>query len=612
MTDGGLKEAVRKIILEDVFRPLHLKGEWKVLVVDELGKKLCSSCLKMNDMMDNGITIIEDLKKARQPLLYLEALYLVRPSKDNIDRIKKDFSQDDSSSRLYKTGHLFFTDIISDDFLIDIAKSMMAPYVKTVKEVNIAFLPIEGRVFCLDNPNAYKMWYGNEKDGEEADRRMEEIAEQLVTVCATLDEYPRVRICKSNLKCVETLAQKVQSKLEIYKEEGIITPNSAGRSQLIILDRGFDMISPFLHELTLQAMAYDLLAPDKIDPEKNTYKFDSGSGSFDECKKEVILDPSNELWVTLRHQHISDVVKNVQKLKSDLTIKYQDLVGGQGNKNMTDMKNIIKKMPKYKKEMANHATFFTLAEDCMNAYGKVENVVKLEQDMATGTDALGRPIGDHMKSCVTVFVPPDNGPMYSPYQKLRILILYVLNRKGINRTLTKEHLTRLILKAGIQSEEKTIHNLSSLGLDVFNTPNFVPRKFPPRRERPEVGLYETSRWTPVVKDIMESLVLDRALDANHYPFFNNDERGANDVEAGGVTSVRGYGKKQGGVITGKTTGPKLIIYVMGSISYSEMRCSHEVSSTQTRSGWEVVIGSDMILTPEHYLRELMHLNSPES
>ena len=35
-----------------------------------------------------------------------------------------------------------------------------------------------------------------------------------------------------------------------------------------------------------------------------------------------------------------------------------------------------------------------------------------------------------VKSCVPVFVPQNNGPLFTHYQKLRVLILYVLNKKG--------------------------------------------------------------------------------------------------------------------------------------------------------------------------------------
>ena len=81
---------------------------------------------------------------------------------------------------------------------------------------------------------------------------------------------------------------------------------------LLLLDRGFDAVSPLLHELTYQAMTYDLL---KVD--NDVFEYDVQTPANDQAnstgqKQKVILDENDELWTELRHQHIGAVTQFVE------------------------------------------------------------------------------------------------------------------------------------------------------------------------------------------------------------------------------------------------------------------------------------------------------------
>ncbi|WWC92625.1 uncharacterized protein L201_007584 [Kwoniella dendrophila CBS 6074] len=625
---------------------------WKILITDDHSQALLDTVYKNFDILQQNVTSVEPLHSPRPPMS-VDAIYLLTPTAQNVDRILADFN----GRRTYKSAHLYFIDGIDDRLAQKLTDGLQGGVLQAFVELYCNVWAIEDRVFSLKSPGAFFTMFGPLGGAASADLALEAFEDDvkvsgrsILNFLATIDESPYIRYYQPHhhsplgplaaqaqasapvqqqapqslrwrsamggSKTPEVvgehlskkIATQVQNDLDEYLQNNPEFPPASGRPKgvLFVVDRSMDPAAPLLHEFWYQAMVNDLLKID--DGVKYRYKYTNTIGGIEE--KIADLTEADPVWCSVRHLHMKDAIDT---LMTDFGKFAQDHAGfsGGGNVNVNDLKDMLASLPQFQTQREQFSLHLDMAQECMGLFEKkkLSLVANVEQCCATGYTSEGKA----PKTLVEEMVPLlDDRVNITSLDKVRIMALYILFRDGV----ADEDRRRLYQHARLSiSEQDMVNNLIHLGVKVIKDSSRSVKSRIKQKPSNAEGEYELSRYKPIVQMMLEDQSSSR-LDQSNFPYLRDAPaeaqtslRAGNSLAApsqsGSLRSARPTWHKAPSARMNNTEGKqRLIIFIAGGMTYSEMRCAYTVGQAL---GKDVYIGSTHVLTPEIFTQQMRAL-----
>lgn len=432
--------------------------------------KVISAAVGMYDIMERKVTLVESLEKKRAPFKDMGAIYVLAPTQDSIQRLLDDFS--DKNKVLYGSSiFVYFLGPIPRRFVDQIKGcKQLIKRLKALSEINVDFLVKEQRAFTLNIETPFSDYFLR-SGGSPAEVP---VAEKLVSICATLNEYPYIRYKQTSGIC-GSLASLFKMKMDEFVSHNPSwwyhgsgksgnSNQERERSTILLLDRSNDCLTPLMHDFTYQAMVQDLL---KIQGDKITYGAESADDPNVQEDKDVLLNEKDKLWVELRGKHIAQVIEilsgRIQEIcKSSTSSAFSG--SGDGNMSLSQLASALKALPEYREVMSKLSQHMHISHECMDEFNRngLLDLSDIEQTLATGKDEDGRsPKMTEMISRVEGFLLR----MREVKERLRLVLIATISQNG----LSSADRDRLLRAAQLGRDELLVlDSLSKLGIQTLN------------------------------------------------------------------------------------------------------------------------------------------------
>ncbi|PNY04212.1 SNARE-interacting protein KEULE [Trifolium pratense] len=650
----NLKQISRERLLHEMLRSAKTgdsKSTWKVLIMDKLTVKIMSHSCKMADITDEGVSLVEDIYKRRQPLPTMDAIYFIQPTRENVIMFLSDMS---GRKPLYRKAFVFFSSPIAKELVMEIKKdTLVLPRIGALREMNLEYFAIDTQGFITNNERALEELFGDEENNRQAVACLNVMATRIASVFASLREFPfvRFRAARSSLDAntMTTFHDLIPTKLAAgvwdclmkYKKSIPNFPQTE-TCELLIIDRTIDQIAPVIHEWTYDAMCHDLL---NMEGNKYVHQVPGKNGGPPE-RKEVLLEDHDPIWLELRHAHIADASERLHEKMTNFISKNKAAQihhgsRGSGEMSTRDLQKMVQALPQYSEQIDKLSLHVEIA-------GKVNNTIResglrelgqLEQDLVFGDAG--------MKEVIKFLTTKEDT---SRENKLRLLMILAAiypekfeGEKGLNlmkvAKLTDDDaiaINNLRVLGGEPDAKKTSTSGFALKFDMHKKKRAV------RKNRAEEETWQLSRFYPIIEELIEK-VSKNELSKEDYPCLNDPSPSFHGTPyAGPVTpnppahSLRSrrtptWARPRGSddgysrfyflsfliqVINDsvlkhtssdfKKMGQRIFIFIVGGATRSELRVCHKLTGKLKR---EVILGSSSIDDPAQFITKLKMLTT---
>jgi syntaxin-binding protein 1 len=588
--------------------------DWKILVLDETSKKLIYNATKEDDILNCNIISIEAIEDRRQGSSDTDAIYLLSPLPHIVEALKADLGR-----KRYRRAYLIWTSQLPKSLGEDLFRSeSRAQLIADSRALNVDYFPREANLVSFREPWSFHLLFHPACDSL-VKSHLDNITQKIVSICVSLGEYPLIRFYKpreserhpADVLCYH-LASFVQSALDDYARDArndFPPQNQANRPRavLLITSRSMDLMSPFVHELTYQAMAMDLL-PIRDDEEKVTYRNIIRRGQPDQEEKDVAITEQDNLWIGHRHMHMKDLLVELSEAFKKFQAKNPQFADNDGQPaSINTIKDMLAGLPEFQEGKEAFSLHIDMAEKCAKIFAdhKLLDVVSVEQSLATGLDEDNKKPKNLADQVVRLL--DDDSVVHE--DRVRLLILYILYKNGILRG----DIEKLRCHGELSPMDgEIIYNLITLGARIEKqlkdtTPTPTPLFMPKTRETTNVEEVSLSRFEPALRYLLEEQC-QGTLDPNVFPPVKPHLNDPNSQMNTSQASLRNAGKPTWAQTRSQSNKPRqrIIVFMGGGATYAEARACYEVSRM---AGKEVFLATTHMVTPKSFLRQVSLLSA---